>query len=691
MKNIARISICVILIFFSIIHFLDYSYYQGYLPVLESTPITVEKVGGNDISNKQYVEGLETAAAESNIELIYINKSIEDNMTMLQYFITSSESTFEQKDKLAATLNYPNLFTSASVSNFTEIEKYTLTSIQLYAVGAETDIGNFIDLISNNTLSVNVIDNKYLLVPPFVNFYTVILILMVYVALLFIFIFLQVSKSKDIMLKKINGYNLSINLTEELKQFNRFLIIPFSVAVILTLILFRFNIKQLIIYTPNFIMFLFKYFLLLNIYFITTFTIVYSTVNLKSLKGHFYGRKFLFFISVIKFGLVILLILSVGQFTNSLNNYLSSEEKYLEVAGTIDYSTLGVYTPNLVIDIQSPVDIEQDYTANMVNFYADTVNQLMGILGYFIIPETGDIDLSNTVNRHYLELNPVTEASDNVIIPDDLSSDKLIYLVPEKYREDNQLLTRLKDVAIAECGSQECLQVIYVNNNTEYKMLGETKQGGSLVDPVVRVVTQETAAEINQFQYLPEDFTSFISSGSYIVKTDKDNPYEVVLPYVELAHLENVIQEAPLLTNQKLQNYIQSRNILIANTILMTTILLSLLIAIYFLDKTVVNNNVKRFSLQYVNGQSEVSILNKQLLKVFGLYLVAIIISQLLPLLNNMIILGGRFKVDDFNTATLSVFVLLLALIIFEISTYKLIFKFDIIDQLNKNINGGSR
>lgn len=691
MRKISGITICVALIFFSVIHFLNYSYYQGYSPLFESVPITVNQNENQNISNKQYVGLLESAAADNNIELMYVNKSIENNKTKLDYYVTANSKLTNQIETMEESFNYPSIFNEATVQEFSKIDKYTLTNIQLYALGDSGSIDNFVAEMSDKVADIYTLDLTYMILPPFQNFYITMLMLLMYMVLLFVFIFLQISKSKDFAIKKLNGYSLGNSLLDELKRFNRYLILPFVICVVLIVVLFKFNVDNYLNYLPSQLYFYFKYLVLLNLYFICTFLIIYYKSGISDLKGRFFGKKFVIFINLTKLGLILLLILSFGQFTNSLKKYESSKEKYEQVEGTTDYSTLGVYTPNMFYDPDSDLAFAETITSNMEQFYVDTINELDGILGYFIKPEESGIYISNVVNRRYLEYNPVVDINGNTVDPSKLAVDKLIYLVPEKYKGNSEVMAKIEAREALECPERECLQVIYVKDGTDYRMISQLNMGETVTDPIVQVMTPETSEQFDNFQVMANDLMSFISSGSYIVRTNQDDPYKVVLPYIQKTHLENLIQEAPLLTNDRLKIYIQNRNMLIIYSLFVAIVVAALLIGSYFLIKTEINSSVKKFSLKYVDGQSENSLLRNKFLKIGIIYTIAIIVSALLPLLNDQIIMGGRFKIDELNTFSVSVILLLLSLMVFEMLCYKVLFKCDVVRKLSKNINGGSR
>lgn len=687
MKKIAGITICIVLIFFSIIQFLSFNYYQGYAPLFDSTPISITQDNNNQILNSQYVELLETTAADNSIDLMYVNRSIENNRTKLDYFVTDNNNI---SSDLIHRFDYPSIFNLATVNQFDEVEKYTLSNIQLYAVGRESNVNQFVSKLSNQVSDIHIIDTSYMVLIPFKNFDIILLTLLMYLVLFFVLLFLQISKSKQFIIKKLNGYSLRLSLIEDTISFNKFLIGPLLICIILSLLLFKFDISQYLNYFSTQIQFIIKYFILINLFFITTFIIIYYKSNIKDLKGRFFGKKFIVFINVIKIGLILLLVLSFGQLTDSLAKYKSSKSDYQQVSGTVDYSTLGVYTPNLYYDIDGGDLSPNDYSLKMQQFYVSTVDSLEGILGYFTIPENGD-PATGVVNRRYLSENKVIDTNGNVIDPAVLNSDKLIYLVPEQYKEDPEVEQAIEARAELECGEDDCLQIIFVADDIDYIQIGLMNMGNKISDPVVRVLTQETEDDFDQFDIIINDIGAFISSGSYIVKTDKDNPYQVVAPYIQQAGLDNVIQEAPLLTNERLKRFIEKRNMLIISVLYVIIITIALLIGSYFIIKTDINSNSKQLSLRQINGESKNRILRTRFLKIILLYTVAIIVSILLPKLNESIFWGGSFRIDNINTFSVSEISLLLLLLVLELIEYKVIYKYDIIRNLSKNINGGSR
>ncbi len=705
MNRILKSSIIINLIIFSIIGFLTFSYYQGYSIIKEAQIIDIYQDPENEITNKQYIEILKTEASNSNIELIYMHKTIENNITNLNYYTTNNLNTYtDYTEKLTKNnlMPYPSVFTQSTINLFDEIDKYTLSELQLYVVGDDEDIYQFTQEMNKNGYKCEQVISDQIYLVPLKTFNMKMIIFLLLLVTFFIFLFYQISKSKKMMLRKLNGYSLMDSIKEDLVKFNNFLFKILLLIIMLTIILFIGEITNYIYYLPFLLIFNIKFFLVVNLFYIITLLIIYNNISIKSLKNNISNKGFSLFIHLFKLGLLIILIITVSKLPKEFHNYVVTKDEYKQIEGTIDYSYLNTYTTTLVSDPQIEEKISENMNDQMKNLYYLTVDDLEGILGYFLIPENDDDDFEDVplqakiphgvINANYLSYNPIYDIDGNKINVDQLPDDKITYLVPQKYQSDQDVENYLMMNSQNYCDNQ-CINIIYVEDNSQYQLISDDliklNDNQYIIDPIVSIVNQDSVEEINQFGAYGINFSAYISSHSYIVKTNQENPYDIVQPYMQEAGLEKTIIEAPLITSSKLNDFIYTKKVLVSTIMFISIALVGILISSYYLIKTTININSKKYSLSVMSGEKTNRIIKLEYLKLIITYTLLFIFGLYLETLSNQIILGGQVKLDQINVISNISIIIIAIIIVIEIILYLLIFNNDIIKQLNKNIKGG--
>lgn len=700
MKKILNGLIVMALVFFFIVAFLNYSYYEGYAIIEKSEVVSIKK-NNNEETNKEYVEELQEVAKDNNVDLIYAQQSIENRINSLRYYVTDNLGTYSDyshKTNEDGSLMYPDIFSKSYIYDFSNTSNFSLDLAQFFVLGQSDDINNFIMDLENKSYEISQNEDGNLLLKPFLSFELKIMKTLLITIIIFTFLFYQISKSKKMMIRKLDGYAIKDTLSEDLVSFNKDLIGFIGIIFIFNLILFLPKIKGFIYYLPDLSIEILKYMCFYNFIFVITFLIIYFMVNIKELKNNFMGRKFYIFIYILKFGLILLLILFAVRVPSSISKYNNLKTEYLQLEKLYEYSYISTYVPGLVEDEKLEIDMEETMDDKMKEFYYATKDDLEGVLGYFELGEEEDLGyITGVVNDTYLENNKVYDINGDVINPDNFPDDKITYLIPKQYKGNKDIMEQIEGRREGYCEvGVNCFNYVYIENGSQFKLLNpdtidmikSTKSQDYIVDPIVSVISQDDIAQINQFGMYGDDMTAYISSQSYIVQTNFENPYEVVKPYIYETELENIIKETPLVSANKLDRIIVARNELIFFGISTILIFIALLISIYYLTRTHLKINNKKISLRVMNGESYNSIVKNNYIIMSIIYIIPFTMMAYLGSLKDVIILNGSYRLRGFDVFTPFIVTLFIIIIVTEILCIKVLFKNMIIKNMKGNING---
>ncbi len=693
MKKILYVVILISYLFFSIISYLSYSYYRGYEIVEDYKVINIEK--NASVSNEEYVDNLIYKSKEANIDLAYLNQNIENRKTNLTYYITTNldeNKTFTKYLEGGASLNYPNFISTTNFNEFDEIKKYTLNFSQFFVYGTDENIRTFTDGLLDEGYNYKEVNNPTYQIIPFYSTPLILIILLFIIIILFSMILYQSSLSKKIAIYKINGYTLLDSLVGDLMKINIYSLITFLIIMLIFIIITIVKKWGALIVFKNLFILSVKYLLALNLFFILIFILIYSAVGIKQLKNNFIGKRVFVLTYVVKISTLILIFFISVKIPHIYSNYLELKREYIDTKDLYEYSYLSTFTPNLVGDNELEEENFKNLDEQFQEFYFLTKEPLKGILGNFIVEDKSTKGyVTGTVNDNYLKYNKIYDEKNNLINPDGLPTNKITYLIPEKYRGNKEIISAIEQNESNYCSNgSKCFNYVYVKNDSKYYVIDdlERRKTEYIVDPIVSVLNQESVEEMDNFGYYGRDMTSYISSGSYIVSSDFEKPYETIKPYIEESGLEEIIRETPLIADDKLERSISLKNKLIIQLITFFLLLVYLFISIYFLINTYLKINCKKFSINVINGENINMILSKYYIIQTLVYMFSFSIITFLGLLDGVIILNGRFRLSGYNTINPFTISLILIIIVIEIIITKYIFSKIILSELNKNLKG---
>lgn len=281
------------------------------------------------------------------------------------------------------------------------------------------------------------------------------------------------------------------------------------------------------------------------------------------------------------------------------------------------YVTVPVNTSNA-----SMQNLNENYKA----FYSATVNRYNGILvdasnyeynlinGRTPAEEFGQTFI--TVNRNYLDFNPIYGTDGKQISDTQLSSTDFNVLLPvskdgekEKWREFVQTAYGMKANFIPYDGSNNKVYSYNVNTGTG--------DHGALDEPVILVIEEEQLEGIFVISYC--------SKESYILNEPTENAYAELLPTLQETGIASVTLETPPVASNFLETINHQRQMLLLYGTQSAVLLVGLFCLIIFSAKLYCENYKNKIACCLIEGYSMFHCIRKHLIVTVIYYAVVMV------------------------------------------------------------------
>lgn len=431
--------------------------------------------------------------------------------------------------------------------------------------------------------------------------------------------FYILSNGKKNVLKKMEGYTTHDVLADEVKSIFPIFAICFLIIEVVSLIvaaaLYQTALLQYILFSlPNIAVLL----MVVLCGFGLSALLVCRQNSAEHIKGRV-PRRGIYFTTILAKGvfvgfIIFFLSIAIRNVTISYHTMQTSQFFADKVSG---YVTVPVNTSNA-----SMQNLNENYKA----FYSATVNRYNGILvdasnyEYNLIngrtPAEEFGQTSITVNRNYLDFNPIYGTDGKQISDTQLSATDFNVLLPvskdgerEKWREFVQTAYGMKANFIPYDGS----------NNKIYSYNANTGTGnhGALDEPVILVIEEEQLEGVFVISYC--------SKGAYFLNVPTENAYAELLPTLQETGIASVTLETPPVASSFLETINHQRQMLLLYGTQSVVLLIGLFCLIIFSAKLYCENYKNKIACCLIEGYSMFHCIRNHLIVTVIYYVVVVV------------------------------------------------------------------
>lgn len=436
--------------------------------------------------------------------------------------------------------------------------------------------------------------------------------------------FYILSNGKQNVLKKMEGYITRNILADEVRSAGFPLAVSFlaveGVSLIAAAVLYRSAWGQYILFSlPNF-----------AVLFVATLVglaLAGLLVSRQKSAEHIKGR-------VPKRGIYVTTILAKIVFVTFLVFFLSIAVRNAAISyhsmQTADYLAEKV-AGYVTIPVNTSNTSTQGLADHYKDFYAATVDLYHGVLidasnyeydligGKTLAQEFGQTSV--TVNRNYLEFNPIYGLDGSPISSAQLSNAAFNVLLPESREQEEEYWREY----VRNAYSMETNFIFYDGEASKiYTYNADTGTGnyGAINEPVILVVEEEQMEGIFVLSYC--------SQGSYFLKVDGTDPYQELLPVLRETGIAGVTLSTPSISDTFSDAIQHQRQMLILYGTQSAVLLAGLFCLILFSAKLYCENYKKKIASCLIEGYSTWSCLRKHFIVTVLYYGVVILMLQAL-------------------------------------------------------------
>ena len=281
------------------------------------------------------------------------------------------------------------------------------------------------------------------------------------------------------------------------------------------------------------------------------------------------------------------------------------------------------------------------------DFYTATVDRYHGVLmdasnyeydligGKTLAQEFGQTSV--TVNRNYLEFNPIYGLDGSPILPAQLSNTAFNVLLPESKEQEKEYWREY----VRNAYSMETNFISYDGESSKiYTYNADTGTGnyGAIDEPAILVVEEGQLKGIF--------VQSYCSKGSYFLKVDGTDPYQELLPVLQETGIAGVTLSTPSISDTFSDAIQHQRQMLLLYGTQSAVLLAGLFCLILFSAKLYCENYKKKIASCLIEGYSTWSCLRKHFIVTVLYYGVVILMLQALTAmmqvsLNYILLLGS--------------------------------------------------
>lgn len=432
--------------------------------------------------------------------------------------------------------------------------------------------------------------------------------------------FYILSNGKKNVLKKMDGYTARNIIVEEVRDIFPAYSITFLAVVGITMVVVAILYKTaffqfLLFFLPNIILLL----AVLLVGIILSLFLIHRQKSAEYIKGR-----------VPRLGIYITTIFAKGVFVAFIIFFLSIAIRNAVIAfNTIQTSHFisEKVSGYVTVPVNTNNTSASDLADNYKTFYSATVDRYNGILidasnyEYSLIggktPAEKYGQTSITVNRNYLDFNPVYDMDGKQIGIDKLSNNTLNVLIPASKKEEKNIWQEF----VRNAYSSDAYFITYDDNNSEiYSYNANTRTGnfGALDDPVILVVEEE--------QLEGSFILSYCSKGEYFIKVISDDPYMELLPILQETGIAPVTLHTPTVATTFSEAIRHQQQMLILYGTQSLLLLIGLFCLVLFSAKMYCENYKNKIAAHLIEGYSVLSCMKKHLI-ITAIYYAVVIVA----------------------------------------------------------------
>lgn len=649
---------CIVVFFLvmSVLSFVNFGYEAIDQFELGKSAISIEKP--QDITNVQFLTAIQECMACIDEDIMYRYIDLSGEKTIYEYYKTNNTNDFldiktsndsikldinenisNDYNNASSVLYSSNLFQIISVYDLSKATKYDLSKAIYYV--DEDSVLSVAEYLTQQGYSISVFEGEYFSEKLYLQIYIIYFSLIIVVSMIFYFS----SEGKNVLIKKLDGYNNFNIICLEVGRFvmHLLLIMLFFVCSNLLITLFIKNIVSLM-YIEYFMGYLFFAFALCIGLFLIASLFSLKMSNIDYLKGKV-KKKSIYFISIgLKFVFIAVAMFILSFLVEGIQTgYYAILSKESLVGKCENYVTFPINESQGTSD-----GLENNYYA----FYMRTVNEYNGILvdasNYQIdlldgtnLAETQNQDYIN-VNSNYLVFNEIHDVDGKIITPQYLSKDKYNVLIPQCKQNEKEKYTQW----IRQWYQREVNFITYKDDELIYIYNAEVSLNseGSIENPVILIFDVE----------LEKDYLlSYFSKMSYFIEATTDEPYKEFYGLLKECGIEKVTLETPYIASNYDEYFKDILYMVSFYVVHVIVLLLSAMILLFFASKTFVENQKENIVFCRLEGYSIFECCKDY-------FLINIFIYSLIIFINSkmLIILPVKLKVEVFFITIIVEFIL---------------------------------
>lgn len=629
--------------------------------------IEIELYNENDLPYSEFIDRIQKACNDSNTDIMFSYMKYDQDLGKESEYVifkTSNNDGFIRAESKNGTLKMsdneaystdPKLISDGFKKNkliFVDVfYDYTIYPLSAMTINdmeksiCETDSSDVVKLsgaLSNYNISVKkhslgyVGDN---------TLYNVLYIGMAVMLILTFFsiLFWQLSESRTIAIKRLEGYSFKQTAVDMLNSFMRFYIIE--------LLFFFISSMAFFIIVSGFDLFIF--YLKNNIYIILLATIsipmlyivscvyIFFVNPLITLKG-MENKKFFYALAVIaKYMIITVLLIVCNTSLVSLKNYYNEMKAYQNISDKLQ----GYH----VITKTREKENEED---NYKKFY-DMTHYSNNAIMMHAMPCTSSEFEGNIkqwyviINDNYMKFNPIYSPDGKQITFEDVKNDKAVMLIPESVSENEAVAVhkrRFKNVPYEEIKVYK-----YINDQKFYIFQdADTKYPGYIMHPIV--ILHQPDMEVS----------GIIANGELVFKSHTNNFSKEITPLLKECNIEWETGSTPSIESV-FESIIHDLKIEVIVYIIVICVFIFLFIsAILYEAWLYYKNNQKRFTILKMGGYNFFMIHKCQIIFKIIIYalIIAICLSNNINIIPSMILVSFDYiffyAILESKTATYS-------------------------------------
>lgn len=628
---------CFILLFSVLSALSCFNFAFDALDQIEADKISIVIEKPESISNTDFLAEIDHALETVNADIMLRCVENVGDKAHYQYFKTNHTTGFldistsvgnnqlENSECISTTvpvgytthrLNASSLMQDISFFPWADAEKYDLSAATYYVKMDQQS--TVVDTLNQLGYAVTINPTAYISGKFSVLLFVFVPAFMLVASMAFYIL----SSGKKNVLKKMEGYAVRDILADEAKNIFPIFAASFLLIEAVTLItaaaLYQTTLPQYILFSlPNIAMLI----LVVLIGFLLSAMLICRQNSAEYVKGRV-PRRGIYITTILAKGVFvgfIIFFLSIAVRNAAISYHTMQTSKFLadKMAG---YVTVPVNTSNA-----STQNLAENYEA----FYSATVNRYNGILcdasnyeydlisGRTSAEEFGQTSI--TVNRNYLDFNPIYDVSGSQIKSTQLSDTRFNILLPvsreqekESWREFVQNAYGMEVNFIPYDGISS--KIYSYNANTG------TGDYGALDEPVILVIEEEQIEGIFVLSYC--------SKGGYFLNVPTENAYAELLPTLQETGIASVTMETPSVSSTFSETINHQRQMLMLYGTQSMVLLIGLICLIIFSSKLYCENYKTKIACCLIDGYSMLCCLRKHLLVTVIYYMVVVAVLQ---------------------------------------------------------------